>query len=206
MDDMDDSMDISPRRHPRCYIIAGPNGSGKTTFALKFLPKTAGCHHFVNADEIARGLSPLNPSAVLIQATRIFLTTLQQRIEAREDFAFETTLSGKTYLDRIKQWRKAGWEVVMIYLYVRSPKLSEDRVKERVLQGGHDISQEEIYRRYPRSLANLFEYAKVCTRVLCLDNSQAGIKVIFEQKGGEPPTIEDNVLYQELAKYAEDHD
>jgi predicted ABC-type ATPase len=190
---------------PRCYIIAGPNGAGKTTFALKFLPQTAGCERFVNADEIAKGLSPLNPHAALIQATRIFLDTIEQAIEARESFAFETTLSGKTYLNRIRQWRHLGWEVILIYLYVRSPQLSEDRVKERVQQGGHDIPREDINRRFPRSLANLLEYAKVCNRVLCLDNSQAGIKVIFEQTCGAAPRVEDEALYHEILTYSETH-
>ena len=197
-----DAATASPRR---CYIIAGPNGSGKTTFAMKFLPQTAGCELFVNADEIARGLSPLNPQAALIQATRIFLDTIQQWIRDGKCFAFETTLSGRTYLNKIREWRRLGWEVILIYLYVRSPQLSEDRVKQRVQHGGHDIPREDINRRFPRSLANLLEYAKVCNRVLCLDNSQAGIKVIFEQICGAAPRVEDEALYQEILTYSETH-
>lgn len=91
-----------PKRRPRCVIIAGPNGAGKTTFAREFLPKDAGILHFVNADLIAAGLSPLEPSAAQVAAARIFLEELVRLAAARIDFAFETTLSGRTYLERVQ--------------------------------------------------------------------------------------------------------
>ena len=94
------------QKSPTCYIIAGPNGAGKTTFAMKYLPKIAGCLNFINADEIARGLSPLNVEAVQLQASKIFLNAIEDKIRLRENFAFETTLSGKAYLQKIKQWKK----------------------------------------------------------------------------------------------------
>ena len=185
--------------HPKCFIIAGPIGAGKTTFAMKFLP-TLGCRDFINADEIAKGLSPLNFSAGLLAASKIFLSSIQSHIQARQDFSFETTLSGKAYLAQIPRWREDGWLITLIYLYVSSPKLSEDRVMERVMQGGHDIPKEDIYRRYPRSLANLFEYAKICDHVLCLDNSRYDATVIFEQTFGAPPTIKAKELYDEMLR------
>ena len=99
---------MKTEKKPRCYVVAGPNGAGKTTFALKYLPLIASCHDFINADEIAKGLSPLNFEAGLLKASRIFLETLEQKISLRKDFAFETTLSGRSYLPRIAEWRKAG--------------------------------------------------------------------------------------------------
>ena len=186
-------------RHPKCFIIAGPNGAGKTTFALTFLP-AFGCNDFINADEIARGLSPLNPTAGLLPASKIFLENLEAHLRARKDFAFETTLAGRYYLQRIREWQQDGWKVSLIYLYLSSPKLSEDRVMERVMQGGHDIPKEDIYRRYPRSLKNLFDYAEVCDHFLCLDNSNFGINVIFEKILGSAPEIRDRALYEELLK------
>ena len=186
-------------KRPKCFIIAGPNGAGKTTFAMKFLP-SLGCSNFINADEIARGLSPLNPRSSLLAASKIFLTSISNHINAREDFAFETTLAGKTYLHLIPEWRQAGWVVSLIYLYISSPKLSEDRVLERVMQGGHNIAKEDIYRRYPRSIENLFEYAKICDYVLCLDNSRYGTTVIFEQSIGKPPAIKAKGLYDEITR------
>lgn len=185
---------------PTVFIIAGPNGAGKTTFAMSFLPTVAGCTSFVNADEIAKGLSPLNPEAELVHATRLFLATVDQKIEERKDFAFETTLSGRTYLNKIKDWRAAGWRVVMIYLYLSSAEVSANRVRQRVAQGGHNIPLNQIYRRYPRSLENLFEYGKVCDRTYCLDNSDCGAKIIFEMCRGCEPEVKNQDLYNELLK------
>ena len=96
-------------KQPHCYVVAGPNGAGKTTFALKYLPRIVSCRDFINADEIAKGLSPLNYEAGLLRASKIFLETLNRKIEERNDFAYETTLSGRTYLPRIVEWRKSGW-------------------------------------------------------------------------------------------------
>lgn len=186
--------------HPTVYIIAGPNGSGKTTFALKFLPEMAGCLAFVNADEIARGLSPLNPPAAAMQATRLFLAEMEQKIRQREDFAFETTLAGRVYLPKIREWRAQGWRVVLVYLYLPSAEMSLHRVQERVAQGGHGIPEPEIARRYPRSLRHLFEYMRQCDRTFCLDNSGIGIRVIFESCYGGEPEVKDHELYQSLLK------
>ena len=105
---------MSAEKHPVCYIVAGPNGAGKTTFALRYLPHIVSCRNFINADEIARGVSPLDFEAGLIQASKIFLQSLAQRVALRETFAFETTLSGRTYIPQIKKWQKDGWKVVLI--------------------------------------------------------------------------------------------
>ena len=128
---------MSAKKQPICYIVAGPNGAGKTTFALQYLPKIVSCNNFINADEIAKGVSPLNFEAGLLQASKIFLQSLNQKIENKETFAFETTLSGRSYLTQIPQWQQAGWKVVLIYLYIPSAEFSAFRVQQRFEQGGH---------------------------------------------------------------------
>jgi len=117
---------------PTCWIIAAPNGAGKTTFAMEYLPKVARCTHFINADLIAAGLSPLVPERELVAASRIFLREIEERIERGEGFAFETTLEGRTYLRLIKRLRQQGWNIELIYLALPSIEMSELRVTERV--------------------------------------------------------------------------
>lgn len=99
---------MDAKRKPTCYIIAGPNGAGKTTFALRYLPEIVACQNFINADEIARGLSPLNSDIALLPASKLFLKMIAEKIAVLEDFSFETTLSGRTYLPKIRQWRADG--------------------------------------------------------------------------------------------------
>ena len=190
-------------RQPRCYIVAGPNGAGKTTFALTYLPLMVSCRDFINADEIARGLSPLDFEAGLPKAGKIFLETLDLKIRAKRDFAFETTLSGRTYLARIGEWRKSGWKVILFYLYIPSVEFSEMRVKQRVLQGGHDIPGEDIRRRYPRSARNLFDYAEVCDETFCFDNTGSRIVPVFEKQIGAPVKIHDAGRFAALRKWLE---
>ncbi len=185
-------------RKPSCYILAGPNGAGKTTFALKYLPGIAECRDFINADEIAKGLSPLNFEAGLLRASRIFLEMLNDKIKARRDFAFETTLSGRSYLTQIPKWRQDGWEVNLIYLYVSNVEFSASRVHQRVLQGGHDIPLQDIKRRFPRSLSNLFDYAEVCDMTFCFDNMQQKSIPIFEKRIGFPIEVLDEERFLRL--------
>ena len=190
-------------KQPQCYVIAGPNGAGKTTFALKYLPLIASCYDFINADEIAKGLSPLKYEAGLLQAGKIFLETLNQKIALRKDFAFETTLSGRTYLPRIAEWRKDGWFVTLFYLYIPSVEFSARRVHERVLEGGHDIPVEDITRRFPRSIRNLFAYADVCDDTICFDNTGNQIISIFEKHYGQSLVIKDKVRFSNIKRSLE---
>ena len=187
-------------KRPQCYVIAGPNGAGKTTFALKYLPLIASCYDFINADEIARGLSPLDFEAGLLKAGKIFLENLNQRIRLRKDFAFETTLSGRMYLPRIVEWRKAGWFVTLFYLYIPNAEFSAKRVRERVLKGGHDIPPDDIVRRYPRSIRNLFAYADVCDKTICFDNTGNQIVPVFEKHYGTPLVIQDEERFSDMQR------
>ncbi len=133
---------------PRIIIIAGPNGAGKTTFAREFLPQEAGCPVFVNADLIAAGLSPFAPERAAIQAGRLMLEAIAQHVANQESFAFETTLSGRAYARQIPQWRQLGYRVELFFLSLPSADMAVQRVAERVRQGGHDIPEAMIRRRF----------------------------------------------------------
>ena len=137
---------------PKIIIIAGPNGAGKTTFAREFLPQEAGCPVFVNADLIAAGLSPFAPERAAIQAGRLMLEAIAQHVGKRESFAFETTLSGKGYARQIPQWRQLGYRVGLFFLSLASADMAVQRVAERVRQGGHDIPEATIRRRFAAGL------------------------------------------------------
>ena len=143
---------------PRCIIIAGPNGAGKTTFAREFLPKDAGVVHFVNADLLAAGLSPLKPQLATLNAGRLFLGELDRLARARQDFAFESTLSGLTYVSRLKRWKAAGYRIEIVFLRLASVQLALRRIAARVKQGGHDVPRADVLRRFGRGWKN-FETA-----------------------------------------------
>ncbi|MBW2130632.1 MAG: zeta toxin family protein [Deltaproteobacteria bacterium] len=140
-----------------CYIIAGVNGSGKTTFAKEFLPFEARCINFVNADLIAEGLAPFRPENAAIKAAKIMIQQIDECIRKEESFAFETTLSGRRYIRKIKEMKSKGYDVVIYFLKLASVDLAIERVKMRVLQGGHNVPEKDIKRRFDRSWNN-FEH------------------------------------------------
>ncbi|HEV2348905.1 MAG TPA: zeta toxin family protein [Terriglobia bacterium] len=139
---------------PSVYIIAGPNGAGKTTFARKFLPQHAQCSNFINADLIAQGLSPFAPEAVAFQAGRLMLEEIQRLAQRRSDFAFETTLSGSTYLNLIHRMRTQGYTIHIFYLWLPGVDLALSRVRDRVLEGGPSVPEPIVRRRYVRLIKN----------------------------------------------------
>lgn len=179
---------------PTCWIITGPNGAGKTTFALEYLPQVAGCTHFINADLIAAGLSPLAPERGLLAASRIFLRDIEVRIAAREDFAFETTLAGRTYLRLVERLRTDGWRVELIYLALPSVEMSKLRVAERVAHGGHNIiPQADIERRFSRSLRHLLnDFSHRVDGCTCFMNSGESPVPVFEQRGDSREILHDD--------------
>lgn len=130
------------------YIIAGCNGAGKTTASFTILPKFLNCREFVNADEIARGLSPFQPEKVAMEAGRIMLHRLDELMNRGETFALETTLATKIYQQRIRAAQQWGYTVILLYFWLNNPELAQERVKTRVLEGGHSIAPEVIDRRY----------------------------------------------------------
>ena len=138
----------------KIVIIAGPNGAGKTTFAREFLPNEADCPIFVNADLIAAGLSPFQPDVANLKAGRIMLREIHTYARLGASFAFETTLAGKTYARMIPQWQAAGYHVKLIFLALPSVEMAIARVAERVRQGGHNIPEEVIRRRFTAGRTN----------------------------------------------------
>jgi predicted ABC-type ATPase len=162
-----------PRFHaPRCIIIAGPNGAGKTTFAHEFLPKYAKVVHFVNADLIAGGLSPLRPESAAIASGRLFLKELDRLAARRADFAFESTLSGRGYISRLKRWKEAGYRVEIIYLTLPSSRMALRRIASRVQQGGHGVPKTDVVRRFRRSWENFQRiYQPIADVWMIYDNS-----------------------------------
>ena len=157
---------------PKIIIIAGPNGAGKTTFAREFLPNEAGCPVFVNADLIAAGLSPFAPERAALQAGRLTLQAIARHMAGRESFAFETTLSGRAYARQIPQWQALGYRVELFFLSLPSADMAVQRVAERVRQGGHNIPEATIRRRFEAGRRLLAEvYRPLVTQWVLYDNA-----------------------------------
>ncbi|VAW67682.1 hypothetical protein MNBD_GAMMA09-35 [hydrothermal vent metagenome] len=154
-------------------IIAGPNGAGKTTFAKEFLPNEANCLHFVNADLIAAGLSPFKPEVVAIQAAKLMLKTIDEHVRKEESFVFETTLAGKSYARKIVQWQALGYHISLLFLKLPDAEMAINRVEERVKQGGHNIMEDVIKRRYTAGWNNFEKlYASLVNAWAVYDNSK----------------------------------
>ena len=167
---------------PTCYIIAGPNGAGKTTFAEEFLPNEGGTINFVNADLIAKGLSPFDPSKSGILAGKIMLDRIDQLALDSQDFAFETTLSGIIYLDRINKWKSMDYRVQLTFLRLPDVQMAMERVAQRVAEGGHDIPKDTIVRRFQRGMENLEKYKEIVHEWLIYDNSGDDLELIDHGK------------------------
>ncbi len=138
------------------FVIAGCNGAGKTTASFSLLPSILNCDEFVNADEIAKGISPFHPDQVSIEAGRIMLSRIQELKQKGVNFAFETTLASRSFVNVIESCKKDGYSVTLLYFWLSSPELAIKRVQERVKEGGHNIPEDIINRRYLKGLKNLF--------------------------------------------------
>ncbi len=182
---------------PKLYIIAGPNGAGKTTFAKEFLPHYAKCSNFVNADLIAAGLSPFSPSNVNIKAGKLLLAEIDNFIAHKADFAFESTLAGKTYGNLIKEAKIKGYHVYIFFLWIPNIHLAKERIKQRVKQGGHHVPDVDVQRRLDRSLKNFFDlYMPLADAWDIFDNSAMKPVLVakFNEKGLQ---VLDKGLYQQ---------
>lgn len=156
----------------KIVIIAGPNGAGKTTFAREFLVREAGCAFFVNADLIAAGLSPFTPERAAFRAGRLMLEEIRGYVGRRESFAFETTLSGRHYIRLIRQWRGIGYRVKLIFLSLPDADMAAERVRIRVAQGGHDVPEQVIRRRFGKGWNNFHDiYKRLVDAWVLYDNS-----------------------------------
>ena len=164
------------------YIIAGCNGAGKTTASFTILPEILGCKEFINADEIAKGLSPFQPESVAMQAGRIMLARMDELLQKGETFAFETTLATKSYKQKIEWAQANGYEVTLLFFWLDSPNMAKKRVAQRVAEGGHSIPSETIERRYHNGIVNLFAiYIDMVDICYIFDNSE-GRKELIAQK------------------------
>lgn len=183
---------------PSCYVIGGPNGSGKTTVALGLLP-SLGVTEFVNADAIAIGLSPMNPEGMALRAGRLMLKRLQGLVKAGIDFAFETTLAARTYVSFLQECKHRGYTINLIYFWLPSPELAVERVKQRVASGGHSIPEATIRRRYERGRRNLLElYLPLCDEWMIFDNSGSTPRLIGEQLPNQTPLYYDRLTWNQI--------
>lgn len=183
---------------PNLYIISGCNGAGKTTASFTILPEILDCHEFVNADEIAKGLSPFNPESVAIESGRIMLKRIKELISRQVDFAFETTLATKSYTKLIEDAKEAGYTVHLLYFWLENVELAIERVAMRVRNGGHSIPIEVIRRRYKSGLINLTDrYIGICDYCSIFDNSDILPKLVVRKEGGNL-TIVDALKYNKI--------
>ena len=186
---------------PKLFIVAGCNGAGKTTSSFVVMPETLHCKEFVNADGIAAGLSPFNPESVAIEAGRLMLTRISQLMQAKEDFAFETTLSTRSYIQLIKKAKEAGYSVTLCYFWLSSPQQAQNRVRSRVAKGGHHIPGDVIIRRYERSVHNLTElYITVVDKWVVYDNSDKNPELVAEGEKGYIREIHRFETWQRITK------
>lgn len=174
------------------YIIAGCNGAGKTTASFTILPEILDCKEFVNADEIAKGLSPFQPEKVAFEAGRIMLERIETLLKSNENFAFETTLSTKTYKQKLTQAKANGFKVKLLFFWLPTIEMAINRVAVRVSEGGHNIPAEVIARRYSRGIENLFKiYIPLCDDWAVFDNSDETPELIAEGINSETIVAKD---------------
>ena len=173
-------------------VIGGPNGAGKTTAAAELLPKALSIREFVNADEIARGLSPFNPDGAAVPAGRVMLERMRALVDAGESFAFETTCAGRSHARLLRACRHAGYRITLFFLWLPSAELAVRRVAQRVRQGGHHIPRETVIRRYAAGLRNLRHiYLPLADAALIYDNSEATRGLIAELEPRTPLVVHD---------------
>ncbi len=165
----------------KCYILAGPNGAGKTTFAYEFLPIEVECLNFINADLIAQGLSPFQPSKMAVEAGRLMIQHINDCIRKGESFAFETTLSGKVYYKKINEWKKQGFEIIIYFLKLPSVEVAIERVKLRVAKGGHDVPEPDIRRRFQKGWDNFNTFYKPLADSWTIFDTSGDMPVIIDE-------------------------
>lgn len=167
----------------KLYIIAGYNGAGKTTASFTILPEILECKEFVNADEIAKGLSPFQPEKVSFEAKRIMLNRINELLSKSKNFAFETTLSTRSYKNKIIEAKDKGYRVTLLFFWLQNIDLVKERVKTRVSEGGHNIEPEVIEKRYIKGIKNLFDiYLPIVDGALIFDNSEGKHELLADKQ------------------------
>ena len=195
-------MQMAKNSLPTIHVVAGPNGAGKTTFARSFLPEL-GCAHFLNADLIAAGVSPLSPAAGAIRAARLLLAEWDVLVEGKATFGFETTLSGRAYVSRLRQACDQGYRINIYYLWLPAVTVALRRIRQRVTKGGHDVPAADVKRRFHPSLENFFQlYLPLAEEALLFDGSTRPPKLVAEiQKGRQ--IIKDEKTYEHIKQASE---
>ncbi|MBK9152110.1 MAG: zeta toxin family protein [Saprospiraceae bacterium] len=184
------------------YIIAGCNGAGKTTASYTILPDILKVREFVNADEIAKGLSPFQPEKVAFESGRIMLRRIEELLTQSGSFAFETTLATRSYAGKIRIAQQAGFHVILLFFWLRDVRLAIERVRIRVMEGGHNIEKHVIKRRYRNGLKNFFEiYQPLVNEWMIIDNSEGQFDLVATGMAGNPPFVIGEKKYNLLTSY-----
>ncbi len=184
------------------YIIAGCNGAGKTTASYTILPEIIECKEFVNADEIAKGLSPFQPETVSFEAGRIMINRINELIRENENFAFETTLATRSYTSKILKAKAQGYTITLLFFWLNNIELAKERVRIRVQEGGHNIPNKVIERRYLRGINNLFDlYLPIIDGALIFDNSFGKHELIAQKNEDEKIKILEHNKFQQLKHF-----
>ena len=187
---------------PKLYIISGCNGSGKTTASYTLLPDLLNCREFVNSDEFAKSFSPFDPGAASVTASRYMLMKINYLLDRKADFAVETTLATRSLLQIVRQAQQLGYETTVLYFWLNSPELAIERVRDRVVSGGHNIPDAVVRRRYVMGLQYLFDvYIPVIDRWILADNSKPPFSVVAEGSK-DVIYIKDNEKYQLIQRIA----
>lgn len=190
----------------RLYIIAGCNGAGKTTASYTILPEILDCKEFVNADEIAKGLSPFQPEKVSFESGRIMLNRINELLLENNNFAFETTLSTRSYKNKIFEAKEKGFRVTLLFFWLQSIDLAKERVKTRVAEGGHNIDSDVIERRYIKGIKNLFDiYLPIADSVFIFDNSEGKHELLAKKKIDDILNITHQKKFNLLKNYYDNH-
>ncbi|MBF0384779.1 MAG: zeta toxin family protein [Candidatus Omnitrophica bacterium] len=190
------------KRNKSVYIIAGPNGAGKTTFAKTFLPRYVKCQNFVNADLIANGLAPFAPETAALKAGKLLLKEIHEFASKGVDFSFETTLSGKSYINLFADLRKRGYALHLFFVWIPGVELGIARIKDRVAEGGHDVPLKDVKRRFPRSVNNFFTiYEHLLDSWMLFDNSKSE-PILIAAKENNQILITDKCLFNLAQKSA----
>ena len=184
------------------YIIAGCNGAGKTTASFTILPRILNCEEFVNADEIAHGLSPFHPETVAVEAGRLMLKRIDELLNNEVSFSIETTLATKSYANLVKNAHRKSYKVNLLFFWIDSPEMAVERVAKRVREGGHNIPTDVILRRYTAGIKNFFNiYKDIVDYWILVDNATNPRQIIAEQDF-DSINIFDKIKYQKIQDYA----
>jgi predicted ABC-type ATPase len=189
----------------RILMIAGPNGAGKTTMAQRLIINSTLLYEFINADEIAKSLAPIHPESMALTASKLMIKRLKELLDANKNFAFETTAAGTNYLKHLKFAKSRGYEIVLAFLWLSSPEHAISRVAQRVKQGGHNVPEKTIIKRYHLGIKNLLKhYLPIVDRALIMNNSSDDFvgKIIAGKNRDHLVDVIDKDVWEDLVKGA----